>query len=853
MNKLTLQSSILKIFIFLSILYCIPVQAQIRKKKKRKESIITENVTLDTVDIFPFNKILDYKSSKTKYFDLIHTQLHLTPSFNDKSIQGTAILRVTPHFYDQSELVLDAKGMDFDSITLSVDNFLKLVDYAYDGLKLKINLSKAMSRKDTFEVKIQYKTNTHQLNDLQKSLGQGAYFINANQYNPYRKTVLWTQGETEAAACWFPTIDATNQKTTQEIFVTVPDSLTTISNGTLITQMSIANGLRTDYWRQTQVHAPYLFALVVGPYIKVEDSWREKPVDYYALEPYDQVAKEVFGRTPEMIEFFSKKFQYDFPWDNYKQVTVYDFVAGAMENTTLSVFHEGLMCNHGDILDKNNGEDAIIAHELVHQWFGDLVTCESWSQLTLNESFASYGEVLWIENWKGKDDAAALWYNKYQSYLREYTYKKAEPLVQNYYDTPQEVFDRHRYEKGAIVLHLLRQYIGDEAFFAGIGEYLKKNEFQSAEVAQLRIAFEKVTGMDLNWFFDQWYFEPGHPVVDLKYRYDTLHQEIVLDIYQKQDQHPNVEVPYHKILLNVDFIYSDTITHQKVTINNKQESFRFSSTTRPLTVNFDPGKMQVWEADIAYETEDLETIYKRSDKILDKIFVINQFKENLNFSKAAEILLPNFEKQHSFVQENILKLAAQFNPEDQKKLTLYSKNLLLSNSPTARKNALDALNAMKNPKIIQIAQEVIEKDSSNMLKSVALEILFKQLSAEAYPFVKKYMDIKHPQLEVSIAKILAAQPQKEDLPYFKKSIFSIIHYQTKSVLESFKKYLIAMDDSTFREGMNILQLVIENAYENNRVTNAKNLILQLKNLKVEKVGWTKSKKKIFEEYVHLLN
>lgn len=826
------------------------MQAQCKKKNKKKT--VTENVLLDTLDIFPVNKILDYKGSTPKYFNLLHTQLYLKPSFNDKTIHGTAILKVTPHFYDQSELVLDAKGMKFDSISLSLDSFSTLVDYAYDGMSLKINLNQAMTRKDTFEVKIQYIANTHQLNDLQKSLGQGAYFINNNQYNPYRSTILWTQGETEAAACWFPTIDATNQKTSQEIFVTVPDSLTTISNGSLISKTELANGMRTDYWKQTQVHTPYLFALVVGPYIKVKDSWRGKHVDYYTLAPYDQVILEVFGRTPDMIKFFSNKFQYDFPWDNYKQVTVYDFVAGAMENTTLSVFHEGLMCNHGDILDKNFGEDPIIAHELVHQWFGDLVTCEGWSQLTLNESFAAFGELLWIEKWRGEDDASVVWRNKYLGYLREYTYKKADPLVQNYYDTPQEVFDAHRYNKGAIVLNLLREYIGEEAFFDGIGEYLKKNAFQSAEVAQLRLAFEKVTGLDLNWFFNQWYFEPGHPLVDLKYRYDTVHQEVVIDIYQKQDQHPNVEVPYHKILFNVDLIYQDTIIRQKITVNNKQESIRFTSATAPLTVNFDPGKMQVWEADIDYNEKDLETIYRRSNKILDKTFVINQLKESLNFTKAAELLLADFENQHWFVQESILSLATQFNINDQKTLSEKSKKLLLSENPSSRKNALDALNAMNDSQIVDIAKNILEKDSSNMMKSAALDILFKQLKGDAYPFVKNFMEIKHPLLEVSIAKILAAHPEKEDLEYFKKSILTIIHYQSKSIIESFGKYLIVIDDNTFEEGLKVLQMVIENAYQNGRVTNAKNLIKQFQNLKEGKEGWTESKKAIVNQYVYLV-
>lgn len=841
-NKMSLRNLFIKFCVLFLFLYCIPLQGQIKQKRKNKKTVPTEDVYMDTMDIFPVNKITDYKGSYPKYFNLLHTRLNITPSFSDRTISGTATLKLHAHFYDQAELVLDAKGMEFDTILLSLDQFVSPARYAYDGIKLKIELPHSVSRKDTFEVKIQYTARPHELNDLQKKSGQGAHFINSYQTNPYRSTILWTQGETEMSSCWFPTIDASNQRTTQEIFVTVPDSMTTISNGTLIEKKQHDNGTRTDYWRQMQTHTPYLFALVVGPYLEYEDKWRDKPVSYYALAPYIKDVQAVFGRTPEMMEYFSNLFYYDFPWDNYKQVTVYDFTAGAMENTTLSVFHDGMMCNHQDLLDKHWGEDPIIAHELVHQWFGDLVTCESWSQLTLNESFANYGEFLWLEKWKGLADAEAHWYNRFNSYMHEYTYLKTEPIVQHYYVYPKEIFDRHRYDKGGIVLNLLRTYLGDEAFFESLGEYLKANEYQSAEVHQLRLAFEKVTGQDLNWFFNQWWYSPGHPVVEISQKYDDVHKEVVLGFYQKQDLHPNATIPYHKIILNVDFIYADTTVRHKITLTNKQERIKISSETPPLAINFDPGKIQVWEAEYTCSPNELSIIYNRSERVLDKVFVINQLKKSGDFKTAGQLLLPHIEDQHWFVRDKIIEIATSFDSTDQKILSQKLKVLLTSELAFERTSALFGLQRLKEPDIIQIARDILPLDSSFQVKSTCLRILLDTLGAEAYPYAQPWMSIQNPHLETAISKILAAQPLPEDMGYFERTILTILHHYSRDIFVPFEKYLLAMDSENFKKGLDIVKNVIQNEFPNNRVIQAKELLERLKKMEIGSDGMTESKK-----------
>lgn len=813
--------------LFLSL---VDVEAQSRVKKKKIQKEKYEEIEMDTMDIHPVNKILDYKGVYAKYFHLHHTTLELEPSFQNRKIQGVATLKVSPVFYDQVELVLDAKGMIFDSITYSFDGFKSPLKYRYDGLRLSIELPQKVTRKDTFEVRIPYTASTHELNSVQKSLGQGGYFINAHQTNPYRKTIFWTQGETEAASCWFPTFDATNQKTTQDIFVTVPDSLVTISNGFLKDQTSLGNGKRKDHWQQNLPHAPYLFALVIGPYFKYADQWRDKPVEYYALEPYFKDVYQVFKNTPDMMEYFSKIFGYDYPWDNYKQVTVYDFTAGAMENTTLSIFNENLMCQHPDIEDRHHGEDLIIAHELVHQWFGDLVTCESWSQLTLNESFANYGEFLWLEKWKGLADAEAYYFNRFNAYKNEYTYRKVDPIVQHYYKSPDEVFDRHRYDKGGLVLNMLRKYLGDEAFFEGLKVYLNSKAFQSAEIHDLRMAFEKATGKDLNWFFGLWWLNPGHPIVEVKKSFDAEHKEVVLEFLQKQDRHPNVTIPLHRIFVDVDFIYADTVITHTVEFSNKKETKRIYSESVPLAINIDPGKLFVWDLEETIALEELPVIYQNTDRVVDKAYIIKQLKDKSIFPSHGSFLLDSFEEQHWFVKEKIMDNALAFDENQRQVLLPKVLNLLTSKTAPERSTALFTLQKMQYSELQSLVQSTLTSDSSNLVKSTCLRILTDSLKKDAREYIEPFIAQQNAHLIGAVGRYLGQYGEGDDFPFFERAIYTLHHYFVEDAYKSLNTLLEKSDVDVIEKAISLLENVIENEYPNNRVRQANKYLPTFKEL-----------------------
>ncbi|MGL4363577.1 MAG: M1 family aminopeptidase, partial [Bacteroidales bacterium] len=395
---------------------------------------------------------------------------------------------------------------------------------------------KTYTTKDTYEVFISYIAKPYERKTgtgTAVTSDRGLFFVNHDGKDKDVPQQIWTQGETTNNSCWFPTFDHPIEKSTQEIAMTVEDRFITISNGRKTKSETHPDGTRTDYWQQDLPHSIYLFAMVVGEFGEYKDKWRGKDVNYYLEKKYAPYAKQIFGNTPEMLEFYSQKLGIDYVWDKYAQVVVREFVSGAMENTGCTVFFDAMNEDDRQLLDEDH--EDIIAHELFHHWFGDYVTCETYGQIALNESFATYSEYLWIEHKYGKDAAAQHLKADLESYLGESGYKKV-PIIRYRYAKDDDMFDGHSYQKGGCVLHTLRNYVGDEAFFLALHNYLTQHAFQNTEIHDLRMAFEAVIGEDLNWFFNQWFLTAGHP--EIEYDYHTSDTKIKLSISQLQKNTP---------------------------------------------------------------------------------------------------------------------------------------------------------------------------------------------------------------------------------------------------------------------------------------------------------------------------
>ncbi len=540
----------------------------------------TEVVVLDTFVIE--DKRAAYNPSEKRINDLLHTKIDIRFDWKKQWAYGKANLVLKPYFYPTQNLQLDAKGFELKEIALIIKNGKEKLNYNYDGKIIDIELNRSYTRGEEYEIWVDYIAKPNELEEggsAAISGDKGLYFINPKEEEKNKPRQLWTQGETEASSCWFPTIDAPNERTTQEILITVDEDLTTISNGKLLDQIDNGNGTRTDHWKQTTPHAPYLFMMAVGPFSEVEDSWNGIPMNYYVDEEYADHAKKIFENTGEMLSFYSEKFGVDYMWDKYHQVVVHDFVSGAMENTGAVIHYDALHQTEREMLD-GKLED-IIAHEAAHHWFGDYVTCESWANIPLNESFATWAEIIWEEHKYGRDRAELKILNDRLSYFDE-AEKYQEPLIRYYHGDKEEMFDRHSYQKGGQVLWMLQEYLGDEAFYAGLKKYLEDNALQSVEIHNLRMAMEAVCGEDLNWFFNQWFLRKGHPELRVKTFYDSEKSEVVVSVEQQQDL--LFELP-----VKVDLHFEDGIDTREVLIKQEENKFTFN-TPKPQFIHFDPGK-----------------------------------------------------------------------------------------------------------------------------------------------------------------------------------------------------------------------------------------------------------------------
>ena len=558
----------------------------------------------------------NYQPERDKINNLVHTKLKVDFNFEKSQLNGEAWITLTPHFYAVNKVVLDAKTFNIHEVKVND----KKAGFNYSDDELTVELDKSYKKGEEYVVYIKYTAKPEEITQKGSENikdAKGLYFIDPKEEDPNKPTQVWTQGETESNSCWFPTIDSPNQKTTQEIYMTVPNKYVTLSNGTLKNQTSNPNGTRTDYWKMGQKHAPYLVFMGVGEFSITKDSWNDLEVNYYVEPEFEPEAKAIFGNTPEMMTFFSNITGIPYPWDKYSQIVVRDFVSGAMENTTAVVHAEDAQQKKGQLIDNNEWEGTI-AHELFHHWFGDLVTTESWANLTVNESFATYSVYLWFAHKYGKDKADANMYNDVQTYMTSQSEDK--DLVRFYYMSREDMFDTVSYHKGNAILHMLRDVIGDEAFFEGMNTYLTTYKYGTAEAHQLRLVFEKVSGKDLNWFFNQWYYGSGHIKMNVTYDFNTINKTVTVNINQKGKT--------FKFPLSID-IYEETgKTSHNVWVDNAQNSFTFSFNKMPKLINIDA--KHVLLAEIAVKKTVNEYIYQfnNAPHYLDRRLALEEISKN---------------------------------------------------------------------------------------------------------------------------------------------------------------------------------------------------------------------------------
>jgi aminopeptidase N len=774
-------------------------------KELAENDFIIEEEILDTIEINAHSPLDLYRASRTREHDLLHTKLEVSFDWDSLFLYGNAYLTLKPYFYATDSLTLDAKGFQIHKVAL-LDKLgkEKELTYSYDTLQLHIALDKEYSRKDTFRLFIKYTAMPERFESggsVAITSDKGLYFINPDGADSTKPRQIWTQGETEASSRWFPTIDAPNERTTQEIYITVDTNFQTLSNGALMFQSLNGDGTRTDYWKQKLPHAPYLFMMAIGEYAIVEDEWEGIPTNYYVEPEYKAFAKNIYPNTPEMLGFFSEILDYKYPWDKFHQVIVRDYVSGAMENTGAVIYGEFIQLDGRELLD-SDGED-IVAHELFHHWFGDLVTTESWSNLPLNESFATYGEYLWNEHKYGRYKADQHRQRDKMVYFQDARTKK-KPLIRYHYEHRMDMFDGHSYQKGGLVLHMLRNYVGDEAFFQSLNRYLRDNEFQAVEIHQLRLAFEEVTGKDLNWFFNQWFLSPGHPELDIEFDYVDSTQTLSVLVEQTQDEE---EVPRVFILPTELAIIapSGEVTYKEIMLDQRKDTFIYSLPAEPAVVLFDPHDRQLWQGEQKFDEEQAILIYRGLDNYFYRSEALGELK-GAKDTAAYSIIKDGLNHEFYDIRKSAIssiKNLAKAEPEySRKKLEELAANDAKS---SVRAAAIGALSKYFDKDVSADFFRRGMLDSSYVVNSTSLEALYEVDEQAGIEAAAALENSKNTSITSTLARIYADDASPKHHVFYKRAIRQSSGFGSYPLLISYNEYLGKQEPEVTEEAVPFLK------------------------------------------------
>ena len=731
-----------------------------------------------------------YNAAADRTYDLLHTKLELSFDWAAESVIGKATLTATPVFYEMNNIFFDAKG--FEIVEVSDPTTGRELSYLYDGKQITIDLGKTYQKDEEIHVYIDYVAHPSESSGSAAiTSDKGLFFINADGSIPDKPRQIWTQGETEHNSKWFPTFDKPNERTTQEIYLTVDKNLQTLSNGQLISSTVHGDGTKTDYWKQDIPHAPYLAMVAVGDFARVKDSWNGKPLEYLVDPPYEADAKAIFDHTPEMLTFFSDLLDYPYPWDKYSQVVVEDFVSGAMENTTAVTFGDFVQKTSRELID--NGNDKIVAHEMFHHWFGDLVTCESWANLTLNEGFANYSEYLWYEHKYGKDAADHHRNEELYTYLFVIGQSGTHPLIHYAYEQQEDMFDVHSYNKGGLVLHMLRQYIGDAAFFASLNKYLHDNKYTAVEVDELRMAFEDTTGRDLQWFFDQWYLDEGHPTLEVIEQYSSTDSTLSLIVNQVQD------VAYHRpvfiLPMEVAIIQPDgTTAYHSIRLDSRTDTIVIDNVeAQPLATILDGKAYTLAEIQHERSQEAYAAILQYSDQWTHKMDATQRLTGTATITNMCQTLLQEghyslrlkgVEVAKTEKDYDLLKQLATADPHSKVRASALQKY--------ADKNAVEAVSLAK--------QTLDDTDGAYPPLQSALNVLYDHDKKAALDYAQRLTSDPSPSLLTVLADIFAESGDAKYLPYIRKNLEKVDVYQVFNVYGAYSSLLIQQDTETMYAG-----------------------------------------------------
>ena len=507
------------------------------------------------------------KYAPDRRVDLLHLALDVTPDFKARTVAGTATLTFKPIATPLDELRLDAVELRVASVTSSE----KLAAHQVTDREIVLTFSPAIPAGKEARVTVKYSAEPR----------KGLYFRTPEM--GYAETHLWTQGEPGEARHWFPSIDHPVEKFTSEVTCRVPAGMVALSNGRQVSAQPGAGGLTAFHWAQEKPHVTYLITLVAGQLKKIEDKHRDIPLEFWTTPSDLAAAPNSFRHTKHMMQFFEREIGVNYPWAKYGQACVHDYHWGGMENTSLTTLNfRTLFTPETENLFSS---DSLVAHELAHQWFGDLVTCKDWSHIWLNEGFATYYDWLWQGDFGGTNETLHALYSAAKGILANQN--ETRGIVWRKFGAPEEMFNYLAYPKGAWVLHMLRCQLGADLYRRCVRTWLDRHAYGSVETADLRKVIEELSGRSYERFFEQWVHGIGAPTLDVSYAWDEKAKLARVSV--RQTQRISDEAHLFQFPLTLRFKSKSGTTDHTVQVRDKEEDFYLPLKAAPDVVRVDPG------------------------------------------------------------------------------------------------------------------------------------------------------------------------------------------------------------------------------------------------------------------------
>ena len=511
------------------------------------------------------------KSKPEKNFDVQHYTIHTSFDRANRTVFGDTIVSLKPLNDNFKTFALDAAGLKFETVTL--ESSQKSLIYRQNGNKVLITLDQPYKTGDLIAVRFKYSAQPK----------KGIYFVNAliEDGKVSRAAQIWTQGEAEEAHHWFPSYDFPDDKATSEQFITVAKGETAIANGNLVERKENADGSAVFHYKMPIPHPTYLTSFVIGVYVKVSDNYKSIPLGFYVYSGSESIVPIAYGRTKDMFRVFEELTGVDYPFNKYDQTIVAKFQFGGMENITATtmadteIFYARM--NKGLV-------DDLVSHELAHSWFGNLVTCKNWSELWLNEGFATFMEAAFREKFYGRADYMRKIQEDAEEFFAADVVSRKRPPLFNAFADPETVFNEPAfiYEKGGVVIHILRETIGDEAFWRGINLYLNRHKFENVETVDLQKAMEETSGKKLDWFFKQWVYGQGFPSLDVRQSYNASAKKLNLIVSQTQKNSAIFTLP-----IEIEIQTKNGVKSEKLQINKLNQTFSLAVDEQPTKIVFD--------------------------------------------------------------------------------------------------------------------------------------------------------------------------------------------------------------------------------------------------------------------------